>query len=408
MQVYPSSLWMKELSHQLPIAESEHSLQRTSMRIVSLFSGIGGFELGLGAIGGNPVLLCENDPAAVDVLQRQFPNVELHGDVTTLGSLPACDMVVAGWPCQDLSQAGRMAGITGSRSGLIDEVFRLLDSTKSKPEFLILENVAFALSLGGGQAISHVTEALEVRGYRWAYRVLDTIRFGLPQRRRRLYILASRTLAPEGLLFELPFESQTRNDLDPTKIGFYWTEGNTGIGWSPDAVPPLKGGSGLSIPSPPAVWYRGEAFFGVPSIEDAERLQGFPEGWTEAAESENRRARCRWKLIGNAVSTPVVSWIGQRLISGINESFDMPVVAHQRGTPNAGFGGPKLAARRFRTRIEGPEGSEPKTLGSFGTLRRIPLSYRAANGFLTRYVKSRLRKDPQFTEELAAYCASLR
>lgn len=377
------------------------------MQVVSLFSGIGGFEVGFKSTAAEPILLCENDPAAAAVLQRHFPDVEMHSDILTLTGIPKCDIVVAGWPCQDLSQAGRMAGISGSKSGLIDQVFRLIDSTKSRPEFILLENVAFALSLGGGKAIKHVTQALEDRGYMWAYRVLDTIRFGLPQRRRRLYILGSRTISPETILFEA-HQAKPENDIaDPTKVGFYWTEGNTGVGWSPNSVPPLKGGSGLSIPSPPAIWHRGDAFFGLPSIEDAERLQGFPIGWTEAAATDGRQGRCRWKLVGNAVSTPVVSWLAKRLNDSSREPISLTNIPPHRGAANAGFGGPERPARQFRAEIEGPEGSEPKSLDSFGSMNMSPLSYRAANGFLSRYNKSKLRKNAQFADELNTYCKSL-
>ncbi|MDJ0114886.1 DNA cytosine methyltransferase, partial [Rhodococcus erythropolis] len=72
-------------------------------------------------------LLCEIDPGAQAVLRSRFADVPLHGDVTKLRALPSdIELVAAGFPCQDLSQAGKTAGITGARSGLVDEVFRLV------------------------------------------------------------------------------------------------------------------------------------------------------------------------------------------------------------------------------------------------------------------------------------------
>src|SRR5689334_13007656 len=147
------------------------------MRVVSLFSGIGGFEAGLAKSGFETVLVCESDPAARAVLMKQFPDVEIRKDVCKMRSLPNCDILTAGWPCQDLSQAGRTAGISGLRSSLIGEVFRILSVTKRKPDLIILENVAFGLQLQQGRALSFVTHELASLGYRWAYRILDTRHF---------------------------------------------------------------------------------------------------------------------------------------------------------------------------------------------------------------------------------------
>ncbi|MFJ9743637.1 DNA cytosine methyltransferase, partial [Streptomyces sp. NPDC101166] len=90
----------------------------TGARMVGLFAGIGGLELGLAAHGWRSELLCEIDTGAQAVLAAHFPGVPLHSDMTKLRALPSgIELVAAGFPCQDLSQAGRTAGITGSRSG---------------------------------------------------------------------------------------------------------------------------------------------------------------------------------------------------------------------------------------------------------------------------------------------------
>jgi len=154
------------------------------LRVAGLFAGIGGVELGLSRAGHHSELLCEWEPTAQRVLRARFPSVDLRGDVRDLKSLPDVDLVTAGFPCQDLSQAGRTAGIRGERSGLVTEVFRLLD--KTNPRWLLLENVPFMLQLDAGEAMRYLTTALTDRGYRWAYRVVDTRAFGLPQRRRRV------------------------------------------------------------------------------------------------------------------------------------------------------------------------------------------------------------------------------
>ena len=283
------------------------------LRVCSLFSGIGGFERGLAAAGHTTVLMCESDPHARAVLDLRFPGVPIYPDVTTMLGLPDCDLLTAGWPCQDLSQVGGTLGLDGPRSGLVSHVFRLIAATTRRPRYVLLENVAFALDLHGGRAVHFVTDELEALGYRWAYRILDTRAFGLPQRRRRLFVLAALDEDPATLLMYGADAALHGPSADPTMIGFYWTEGTSGIGWSPDAVPPLKGGSGIGIPSPPAVWDKITGQIITPSIEDAERLQGFPTSWTSPANTLPRGERRRWTLVGNAVSVPVAEWLGLRL-----------------------------------------------------------------------------------------------
>src|SRR5262249_45526194 len=140
--------------------------------------------------------------------------------------------------------------------------------------------------------------------------------FGLPQRRLRIILLASRTEDPRSVLFcDDTDQSFSRNGHVPSACAFYWTEGNNGLGWAIDAVPPLKGGSGCGIPSPPAIWIRSEHAIVTPDIRDAERLQGFPAGWTLPATGYDVRSGKRWQLVGNAVSVPVANWIGSRLLS---------------------------------------------------------------------------------------------
>src|SRR5690606_24905004 len=138
-------------------------------------------------------------------------------------------------PCQDLSQAGQTAGISGSRSGLIARVFDLLDH-RPVP-WVLLENVPFMLQLDKGRAMTTLVAAFEARGYRWAYRVVNTLAF-LPQRRERVLFLATRTdIDPADVLLvddQLPAEKQTC--LDAYAHGFYWTEGIRGLGWAVDAI----------------------------------------------------------------------------------------------------------------------------------------------------------------------------
>jgi DNA (cytosine-5)-methyltransferase 1 len=144
------------------------------MRAVGLFSGIGGFEEGFRRASHHSAVLCEIDPLARRVLQARFPNAKLFDDVRHFEELPACDVVTAGFPCQDLSQAGRTKGIDGDDSGLITSVFRLMRTSRPQPTWLVLENVPFMLKLDRGRAIREITSQLEALGWSWAYRTLDT------------------------------------------------------------------------------------------------------------------------------------------------------------------------------------------------------------------------------------------
>src|SRR5580658_2325421 len=124
--------------------------------VAGLFAGVGGLERGLHRAGHETVLLCENEPAATAVLRARFPGVKYHADVTNLAKLPRrTTLVAAGFPCQDLSQAGQTAGIAGSRSGLVGEVFRLAE--KHRTPWILLENVPFMLQLSRGRAMDHIT-----------------------------------------------------------------------------------------------------------------------------------------------------------------------------------------------------------------------------------------------------------
>jgi DNA (cytosine-5)-methyltransferase 1 len=376
----------------------------THQTVASLFSGIGGFEAGFAAAGLKTSLMCEKDAAAKAVLRNRFPDIDLVEDVTVMARLPDCDVLVGGWPCQDLSQAGRMAGVDGDQSGLVAHVFRLLDATPRKPNTVVLENVAFSLNLQKGKAVRYVTSELAARGYRWAYRVVDTREFGLPHRRRRIFIVGMLEGDPGSVLFD-GIERDAAEDGSPSQIGFYWTEGNRGVGWTPDAVPPLKGGSGLSIPSPPAIWTVATGLFQTPGIEDAERLQGFTAGWTAAARDEAKGDRGRWRLVGNAVSVPVATWLGLRIAGS-----DLGVVDYQdRGIEtatqhNAAWGGPDQTSRYIPSAGEGPGDAKRVSVGTFGLRDARALSLRAAEGFLRRYMKSGLTKNQDFAQALATHC----
>jgi DNA (cytosine-5)-methyltransferase 1 len=369
---------------------------------VGLFAGIGGIELGLKASGIETELLCEIDPGACAVLEKRFDGVPIHRDIRTLRSLPRVDLVTAGFPCQDLSQAGKTAGIRGRNSGLVGEVFRLL-ARKDCPRWLLLENVPFMLRLGGGHAMRFLTRTLDELGYRWAYRTVDTMAFGIPQRRQRVLLLASRTEDPTEVLFHgdaLPiYADATRAKT----FGFYWTEGIRGLGSAQDAVPTLKGGSTIGIPSSPAIWFRRRrGLIAMPDLRDAERLQGFPADWTVPAERVVGRKGFRWKMVGNAVSVPVARWVAHRLLHP--KPFDATALAkpHKCGAwPSACFGS---NGKVFSVDVgTWPERKPFVPLDEFLKYPVTPLSLRAIQGFRKRAEASSLRFPDGFLEAVKVH-----
>ena len=369
-----------------------------------LFAGIGGIELGLEGAGFATDLLCEIDPAASAVLTAHFPHAAFASDVRALASLPEVDVLAAGFPCQDLSQAGRKAGIGGSQSSLVGEVFRLCSDRTAGPDWLVLENVSYMLKLDRGRAMHDLVRQLEQLGFQWAYRVVDARAFGVPQRRQRVVLVASRTHDAREVLFADEANGPDYDDaigpVDPTAVyGFYWTEGLRGLGWAKNAVPTVKGGSRVGIPSPPAIWVPAVGSFGTPQIEDAERLQGFDAGWTEPALDAGRSRGSRWRLVGNAVCVPMSTWLGQRLRKPSDVVATERVLSEGERWPVAAWG---ARGQTFAVDISmRPFDADVDLIGYLRTPLR-PLSIRAGTGFL-RARRGNLRFAEHFLEDLETY-----
>lgn len=380
------------------------------MILAGLFAGIGGIELGFHeALGDevNTVLLCESWDAAQAVLKAHFPETEIHPDVRQLSKLPRdVDVLTAGFPCTDLSQAGLTAGIEGTASGLVSHVFevlRLAKRARRRMPWLLIENVPNMLALDNGKAMSYLVEELESLGYRWAYRTVDSRFTGVPQRRRRVILLASVQSDPRAVLFADDAGEPDECGLANNAFGFYWTEGRRGLGWAIDAVPTLKGGSTIGIPSPPAIWCPEAAVghrFIKPSISDAEALQGFPVGWTNVSSDPFRRNGPRWKLVGNAVTVGVSKWVASRIAQPGDPINEEEVWDRSGRWPNAAWGSNgkiiKVGVSEFPRREK-----YQHLLDVVDGRSAEVLSRRALAGFWNRLSEGNLGRHPGFRQDIA-------
>lgn len=382
----------------------------TEMTVAGLFAGIGGLELGLERAGFGTRYLCEVWEPARGVLSQRFPSVPIDRDIRSVDKLPVVDVVTAGFPCTDLSQAGRTAGIGGEQSGLVRELFRLLEARRrSEATWVVIENVRNMTVLGGGSAMNFVVEGLEELGYRWAYRVVDSRFSGVPQRRQRVLFVASKREDPRGVLLADDAGEPPVEEFHEDAYGFYWTEGLRGLGWARDAVPTLKGGSGIGIPSAPGIWAPGARAghrLVSPNVEEAEALQGFPRGWTDVVTGTRRSLGTRWKLIGNAVTVGVAQWLGERLARpGEMEATARRLTAEDKW-PMAGWG---ANGRRFAVDVSmWPQRLPYDHLGTVVDLSDAePLSARATAGFYERLCRGGLKVAPrQFRTDVADHLAS--
>lgn len=228
------------------------------MKKGSLFTGAMGADLGAECAGMIPTWYCEIDRAAAGVIAYHKPNHPIYADITKFKPDPerdAVDIILGGSPCQDLSVAGKRAGLAGERSGLFREMVRICK--RLRPRFIVWENVPGALSSNKGRDFAAVLRAftglqveVPAKGwgtagflrtpfpeYRWnvAWRVLDSQYFGVPQRRRRIFLVAS---FGDGSCIEVLFEPESvRGDSPPSR--------ETGERTAPALSSRTKGGGSL-------------------------------------------------------------------------------------------------------------------------------------------------------------------
>jgi len=195
------------------------------MKVLSLFSGVGGFDMGLENAGMETVFQCEWDKHCRTILDRHWPTVPKWDDVSTLtgehilAHAPVIDVVAWGSPCQDLSVAGKRAGLEGGRSGLFYEGMRIINELRKAsngkyPRISIWENVYGALNSNKGEDFEAILkEMVEAGSLLCEWRVLDAQYFGVPQRRRRVFVVA---------VFDSATAARCPDPLLPVSEGLCW------------------------------------------------------------------------------------------------------------------------------------------------------------------------------------------
>jgi DNA (cytosine-5)-methyltransferase 1 len=200
------------------------------VKFLSLFDGCHMFGLGARRAGFGCAGTSEIDTHAANVTRYHYPNTPQLGDVRDVGATDA-DLIIGGFPCQDLSVAGDRRGLAGERSGLFWEIVRI--ARDSSTPWILLENVPGLLSSNGGQDMGTVVGALGQLGYGWAYRVLDAQYLGVPQRRRRVFIVGC--LGDARRAGEVLFEPESvRGNPAPRRAPWSKAARAAGVGFDRD------------------------------------------------------------------------------------------------------------------------------------------------------------------------------
>ena len=169
----------------------EKTVEKKPFKYISLFAGIGGFDFGLNAVGGECVFASEIDKFAKQAYTT-LHGLEPHGDITKIDAkdIPDHDVIAAGFPCQSFSVAGKRGGFEDARGTLFFEVARI--ASEKQPKVLLLENVKGLVGHDKGKTLDTIVKTLNEIGYRVDFEVLNSKYFGVPQNRERIFIVAIR------------------------------------------------------------------------------------------------------------------------------------------------------------------------------------------------------------------------
>lgn len=289
------------------------------MRVASFFAGIGGFDLGLERAGMQVVFQSEINNFCRAVLRKHWPSVKLEGDIAELEGrdIPDADLWCGGFPCQDVSLAnqGKRKGLNGKRSGLFFEFARLIK--EKTPNWIVLENVPGLLNSNSGEDFKVILQTMDELGYCVAWRVLDAKFYGTPQRRRRVFIVGSyRSIGSFEVLFNFArtelFSGTRKGKGDFTSERLGTGNKNTALYSIQHATIRRKHSAG-----PQAKGYRNDRETYTLDSRGTSNIvcqANDPFGVRTASGFSRGLDYSRFKAIGNAVSVPIIEWIGKRIL----------------------------------------------------------------------------------------------
>lgn len=268
-----------------------------SFTFIDLFSGIGGFHYGLKKIGGICCLASDIDPVACETYKKNF-NIEPKGDIYDIASveIPDFDLLCGGFPCQSFSNIGPKGGFADPRGAVVFEVFRILKD--KKPKAFILENVKGLVNHNGGETFGIIKSELINCGYRVWYDVLEAKDYGLPQIRKRLFIVGIDERY--DVEFEFPEPIGCRKKLSDVMGGKT----------DRDYAFTIRIGGRRSGINNKFNW---DSYYvdGKPryiSVEECLELQGFSRDFVLAGNED-----LKYKQVGNSVPTTIIKALGEQL-----------------------------------------------------------------------------------------------
>lgn len=301
------------------------------MNYISLFSGIEAASCAWEDLDLSPVLFSEIDPYPASVLKYHYPSVSNIGDITKVDWSEysnKIDLIVGGSPCQSFSYAGKREGLNGE-SRLMFEYIRAIQEVR--PKWLIWENVPGVLSSGKGNDFRFLLNSLAELGYSLAWRILDSKYFGVPQQRRRVFVVGCTGTGGDGpaeVLFEREILQRSIGESEPIRKRLANSDGRSNKKSNKIKTIFCRASSTAKAEcyenlSPTLTAHNGVVAPFISSIPprylmpiECERIQGFPDNWTNVPGPNGKLLSNtrRYKMIGNSMAVPVMRWIGKRIL----------------------------------------------------------------------------------------------
>ena len=297
------------------------------MIYLSVCSGIEAASVAWEPLGFTPVGFAEIEPFPCELLKQKYPAVKNYGDITQYEKWNAgqFDILVGGTPCQSFSIAGKRGGTADERGALMYAYLGIVETYR--PRWIVWENVPGVLSSNSGYDFTSFLAGLEKCGYGWAYRVLDAQYFGVPQRRRRVFVvghsdnrtdLAAKVLfEPESLCGDIAAGSETQKETtDAIGKGVNYFRRGGNFKYHKDKKAATLRSSAASDCFD-LVLAREKRYIRRLTPLECERLQGFLDNYTQIEWRGKPADQCpdslRYKAIGNSMAVPVMRWIGERI-----------------------------------------------------------------------------------------------